>query len=341
MPPTATASRKLTGSGPAIGTTIATTSHATKKGANPSQKVAVRSNRPTNAAKSGGATANAPSPVVLPSDWPVRSSSPPRLLKFYRDILQEENDEDDLNAFGFSDQKVKSTAVSPSVPTAAACSDSSSSSAALRPGPLLQGCSGKDIQLSRNAVSGTNVAKEKGRYLLFLPGLLSLKNPPPTVATAAATSTTKAKDADEDNSDTSMDNDEHEKDTEKKDSLAIATTASALPTLGRLEQLSTATPLLKVPFLTSDAAVAIGDTANNHTFMERMLCFPGTKVDTSSKFMMLTCSQKRGGSVTCKVRIFVGQNESMQTQRKPEDGYTIWLLLCRSLFDIVFECVRI
>ena len=64
----------------------------------------------------------------------------------------------------------------------------SCSSTALRPGPVIQNCSGTDIQLARSAVSVASVTKEKGRYLLILPGLMSLKSQPQTISSTTTTS---------------------------------------------------------------------------------------------------------------------------------------------------------
>ena len=101
-------------------TTAGSESKKSQGRAKKSQKSVVRSNRGPK-----GQAAAIETPVKLPTDWPCRSASPPRLLNFYRDVLQDEEDEDDT--FGFLGQ-----------------SDGRSySSTALKPGPVIQNCSGK------------------------------------------------------------------------------------------------------------------------------------------------------------------------------------------------------
>jgi hypothetical protein len=48
--------------------------------------------------------------------------------------------------------------------------------ASLQPGPCLQACNGSDIQLVCGSSSRPNLAKGKGRYLIVLPGMMSLKS---------------------------------------------------------------------------------------------------------------------------------------------------------------------
>mmetsp|Transcript_10752 Transcript_10752/g.27174 ORF Transcript_10752/g.27174 Transcript_10752/m.27174 type:complete len:444 (+) Transcript_10752:72-1403(+) len=55
-------------------------------------------------------------------------------------------------------------------------------------------------------------------------------------------------------------------------------------TMGRIEGLRTNTPSFKVPF----------------PHLEKSLVFPGKKVATTSKFLALSCSNKKSGTVQCK-----------------------------------------
>jgi hypothetical protein len=203
---------------------------------------------------------------------------------------------------------------------------------AIAPGSLLlQQCTGTDIQLARASQDEPNLAKEKGRYLIILPGILSFKaaqaaQQRTTTATATAAAAAllldnnnnnnkagSAKDdngeeiINETNKDSGDDDDDDENDTKppaKSTTTAGATAAKTttnstttttetqlpLPvSLGRLQGMATDTPVLRVPFPN------IGKT----------LVFQGKKVQTSSKFMMLTCDSRRQGSVTCKVRRYV------------------------------------
>ena len=230
------------------------------------------------------------SPVKLPNDWPCRSSSPPRLLNFYRDVLRDEDDDDD--DFGFLGQ-----------------SDGRSySSTALKPGPVIQQCSGTDIQLAKGAMNVASVKREKGRYLLLLPGLMSLKNSTQSDSTtnvsAKPASIASGDDAVEENENsevTDMEKDPYKPendDAQPSASVAAANNSNA-PLLGRLERLNSATPVFRIPFPAESSTEGHGIGSSGG---QRMLCFPGTKVETSSKFMILTCKKKQvGGTVKCKV----------------------------------------
>ena len=188
---------------------------------------------------------------------------------------------------------------------------------------------GTDIQLARGAVSVTSVSKEKGRYLLLLPGLMSLKNqtqPANTAASASAKPASKTASTNADSDDDDPAPEDNDKDTDNLEaetgnvetknaspnaagSLANTSNPSAsgtmgntnsVPLLGRLERLNTATPIFKIPFPSEPKTAENGAESGNG---KKMLCFPGTKVETSSKFMILTCKKKQsgGGTVKCKV----------------------------------------
>jgi hypothetical protein len=164
------------------------------------------------------------------------------------------------------------------------------------PGPCLQACNGSDIQLARGASSRPNLAKGKGRYLIVLPGMMSLK--PQAKAT---TTCTPVKDATPEASQGETDDlsETEEPDAEQAKPITAASLDTAddaqkekpkrpMPakgvTLGKIEHLQTDHPVLKVPF--EDG---------------RTMVFQGKKMDSSSKFMMFNCKSSKG-SVTCKVR---------------------------------------
>jgi hypothetical protein len=159
---------------------------------------------------------------------------------------------------------------------------------ALAPGLLLkQNCNGQDIHLARNAVQKPNLVKEKGKFLLILPGNLSLKS---------FTESSKASQL----SQVSLSQNSvglgqtsiglsQEMNESVPSSQPLFTLKKVLPTLGRLTNLSTDQPKLVLKFSST-----------------KSLVFPGKKVSTSSKYMMLSCSSKRKGHVACKVsRIFL------------------------------------
>lgn len=236
------------------------------------------------------------------SDWPVQMMKPPTnndKNKNSHDKDRYDNDDDDDE-----DQR----------------RDESESSEqqlvpprrfALRPGSLLQTCSGQDILLSKTAVLQTpNIIKEKGKVLFILPGWFSLKqsalvSSSTTMTTASTEQPTQETDQQdqtdqpqpqplehivmETDNDNNNNKDETAVITSERTNTASSTNTNTTekqeaPILGRLEQLSSDAPLLKVPF------------PNN-----RVLVFPGTKISTTTKFMMLTCSSRKKGSVQCKV----------------------------------------
>jgi hypothetical protein len=154
----------------------------------------------------------------------------------------------------------------------------------LPPGPRLHACSGRDIQVSRGAMTRPNIDKGKGRFLIVLPGLLSLRSGV-NDSNSGRPSLSSVSDKNNNNINT---NDSMEA---EHDAFALQTdcaTAVVNPTppspttIGRIDQLASDAPILKIPWQGS-----------------RTLCFPGRKVPTSSEFMVLTCKSK--GSVMCKV----------------------------------------
>ena len=186
---------------------------------------------------------------------------------------------------------------------------------ALRPGSLLQQiCNGRDIQLSRSAVVTPNIEKEKGKYLLIFPGMFSFNNNNNTTTTttkkaAAATKEEeekevesddgdlKSKSVNNDNDDDDDDEDEDDDDSPLKEtttknrkiSATIATTPTQIHSLGRIEGLRTDIPTFKIPFPN----------------IQKDLIFPGKKVQTTSKYLIMSCSNKKNGTVQCKVRSII------------------------------------
>ena len=174
---------------------------------------------------------------------------------------------------------------------------------ALRPGSVVQEkCNGEDIHLNRAAVVQPSITKEKGKYLIILPGMLSLK--PSHMrnkynASLSSSSSTAAgetlsqpsssqKDDDENDNDVEMTQDSTTNDeatTKKRSAAGGGTAAAGSQSLGKLEGLAKGKPELKVPFPNG-----------------RMLVFPGKIIPTTSKYIMLNCSTSKNGSVQCKVR---------------------------------------
>ena len=185
---------------------------------------------------------------------------------------------------------------------------------ALRPGSLLQQiCNGRDIQLSRSAVVTPNIEKEKGKYLLIFPGMFSFNNNNNTTTTttkkaAAATKEEEEREVESDDGDlksksVNNDNDDDDDDDEDEDdsplketttknrkiSATIATTPTQIHSLGRIEGLRTDIPTFKIPFPN----------------IQKDLIFPGKKVQTTSKYLIMSCSNKKNGTVQCKVRSII------------------------------------
>lgn len=144
----------------------------------------------------------------------------------------------------------------------------------LPPGPALLACSGSDIVLSRGASAKPSVAKQKGRYVIMLPGILSLRPKSKESPDAGADKT--GEDADDRDGTTDGATDELQADVATKSKATITSTL-----LGRMEGLSTDTPVLKIPYPNGGC-----------------LTFQGHKVnDSTSRFMMLSFKK---GDVVCK-----------------------------------------
>jgi hypothetical protein len=150
----------------------------------------------------------------------------------------------------------------------------------LAPGPTLQQCSGADVMLSKGASLKPNVAKGKGRFLIVLPGTLSIK---------AQKKDSKLPDADVAAADTVID---PTQDTEvsscspeepASDALAVeAAKPNPKHVFGTISGLTTDTPKLTITLPNS-----------------QQLIFMGRKMETSSRFMMLSCHARKS-TVMCK-----------------------------------------
>ncbi|KAG7343990.1 hypothetical protein IV203_021998 [Nitzschia inconspicua] len=167
---------------------------------------------------------------------------------------------------------------------------------ALPPGSLLQDkCSGQDVHLAKSAVATPSIVKERGKFLLLFPGSFSFHKPLVKVAKPMVDKETDDNKADIDdddnddnhNNDYGGDGDRNNQDgnVDNGDSkpAAVATSKKAPPmSLGKLEGLATDTPSFRIPF------------AN------KQLVFPGKKVSTTSKYILLSCANKQKMAVQCK-----------------------------------------
>eukprot|EP00934_Nitzschia_sp_Nitz4_P002187 Nitzschia sp. Nitz4//scaffold174_size87051//23336//25431//NITZ4_005103-RA/size87051-augustus-gene-0.67-mRNA-1//-1//CDS//3329538854//2187//frame0 len=169
---------------------------------------------------------------------------------------------------------------------------------ALAPGTLLREvCHGTDIQLNKQALAEPSIIKEKGKYLLSFPGSFSFRNLIASNEKSSQESEPLAtqdmdEDADEEAMDETAKNDDPSIQTSKSggnNNTASTNTSQPRPTvtplaLGKVVGLATSHPQFRIPF----------------PDRQQVLVFPGTKMDTASKFMWLACSTRRKGSVTCK-----------------------------------------
>jgi hypothetical protein len=151
----------------------------------------------------------------------------------------------------------------------------------------LEACNGSDIQLARGASTRPNLAKGRGRYLIILPGIMSLKSRSkqikPERENDSKAAVAKAKQNDEDDEEeTKPMGDNGDKKPATRNPFQPRVTM-----LGKIQEIESNAPIMKVPF--DDG---------------RSLVFQGKKVDTSSKYMILNCKASKG-SVTCKVSLKV------------------------------------
>lgn len=201
----------------------------------------------------------------------------------------------------------------------------------LTPGAILQACNGSDIHLARGAASvtatsnsiivqaptkGGKGSKTKHRFLIMLPGMLSIHHRRPQQQQPKANNNNSNSgdndkdegddggdddDEEEDYKDDDDDDEEEKKSEDNKSSAAASaatstnksstTTTSTTNTLGTLHDLDTDKPTLRIPMPSSS-----GSGSSDQEY----LTFVGKKLNSSSKFMLLSCNKK--GSVSCKVR---------------------------------------
>jgi len=132
--------------------------------------------------------------------------------------------------------------------------------AALAPGKILQSCSGEDIYLSKNSDTQPNFTIGRGRFLLVLPGLLSLRS---NSVTPTASSSKENKDSQEE-----------KKQTQPKTKTATTKEPSTTTQMfGTIKNLDTTNPSFNIPLPNG-----------------RMLTLQGRKVKCSSQFLVLTCT---------------------------------------------------
>jgi hypothetical protein len=191
---------------------------------------------------------------------------------------------------------------------------------ALRVGSLLlNNCNGQDVHIAKNATIVPSIDKERGKFLLIFPGTFSFQdntnninaNNTTTTTTSSVVpftkgdqivmdDTTAAKEVspapiNEEQHVVDMDVDGTNKEVTTTTTATTMTTSTSTstststvvpPSMGRLMGLRSETPSFHVPFGT----------------IQKTLIFPGKKILTSTKYLMLSCSNKKSGSVSCKVR---------------------------------------
>ena len=186
----------------------------------------------------------------------------------------------------------------------------SSEQSALTPGSLLQElCSGQDIHINKQALLPPSIPKEKGRYLLILPGQFSFKPLKPNAPTSTTTSGDSTVDAKEEalpvltqtqesedpikppspnegNTNQEESDEDNEAPVGQESTAPTTQNKPTVPQFGTLEGLTTPHPKLRISFPT----------------LQKSLVFPGSKVHTSSKYMWLNCAARKKGTVACKVR---------------------------------------
>jgi hypothetical protein len=153
---------------------------------------------------------------------------------------------------------------------------------------LQQTCSGQDIQLVRSASAVPSFEKEKGKFLLVFPGNFSFgsfgRTTPDGRPDAAALPGQAEATPSEDGKPSPEKN--HNDGSTTNPGEASKTTATPSTTMGRIEGLRTNTPSFRIPF----------------PHLQKSLVFPGKKISTTSKYLALSCSNKKNGTVQCKVR---------------------------------------
>jgi len=160
----------------------------------------------------------------------------------------------------------------------------------LAPGPTLQQCSGADVMLAKGATMKPNLTKGKGRFLIVLPGILSIK--------PQGRNESKPDQDDISPIEATQDTDlsSHPL-TQTTSDATIAALDDSVPPIssvtnqvtvppkhlfGTISGLSTDSPKLTIPLPN-----------------KKQLLFVGRKMDSSSRFMMFQCHPRKA-TVTCK-----------------------------------------
>lgn len=148
----------------------------------------------------------------------------------------------------------------------------------LTPGSILKNCSGSDIKISKN--SDAKPTMGRGKYLFFLPGLLSLRQP--------SLSSSQPHEQKEILDDSIVESQEHSNSQEEASQETKTTQSSTkkispttLMTLGKVTNLYTQNPILTIPLPNGQS-----------------LEFLGKKIKCASKYLMLTF--KTSGAVNCR-----------------------------------------
>lgn len=143
----------------------------------------------------------------------------------------------------------------------------------LPPGNILKKCNGSDVTINKNSDAKPTVGR--GKYLFFLPGLLSLRQPSQPLQSSKELSQA---DTEIEKTDGSQ---EESKNGDVKDATVKKISSSTLMTLGTVSSLYTDHPKLSIPL------------PNGQT-----LQFKGRKLKCSSKHLVLTF--KTSGAVNCR-----------------------------------------
>lgn len=148
----------------------------------------------------------------------------------------------------------------------------------LTPGGILKNCSGSDIKISKN--SDAKPTMGRGKYLFFLPGLLSLRQPSLSSSQPHEQKET-IDDSIVESQEHSISQEEASQETKTTQSSTKKISPTTLMTLGKVTNLYTQNPILTIPL----------PNGQNLTFL-------GKKIKCASKYLMLTF--KTSGAVNCR-----------------------------------------
>ena len=149
----------------------------------------------------------------------------------------------------------------------------------------------------RSASAVPNFEKEKGKFLLIFPGNFSFGQGAAVAANGntqvAAGAAGAENDGEQDGKASVLKEEDQDRSvtktttTTKKTATLSSSGVAAATTMGRIEGLRTNNPSFRIPF----------------PHLQKSLVFAGKKVATTSKFLALSCSNKKSGTVQCKVRV--------------------------------------